>query len=62
MAEHDLAVLVEMAAVAERPGAVAEDRLEQPLALDERRLAQIEAVQVEEVEGVEDEAVASVLR
>src|SRR5208337_3705824 len=59
--EHDLAVLVEMAAVAQRSGAVAEDRLQKPLALDKRRLAQIEAVQVEEIEGVEDEAVRALL-
>ena len=61
MPEHDLAVLVEMAAVAERPGAGADHRLEEPLALDERRLRQVVAVEIKEVEGVEDEALRPAL-
>ncbi len=57
--QHDLAVLVEMAAVADGPRPAADDRLQQRLARDERGVSEIVGVEVEEVEGVVDETVGT---
>ena len=58
MAEHALAVLLEMLAEADRAAGrrIVEAAGEQGLAFDQRRSGEIVAVEVEEVEGVEDHA------
>ncbi len=57
MLKHDLAALVEMTAELERARTVADQPLQRRLAGDQRRLAQVVAVEMEEVESVEKEAV-----
>ena len=57
MAQHELAVLLEMLAVAQHLGRAPQQRRERRLALDQRRRAQIRAVEIEEVEGAEDQPV-----
>src|SRR3546814_6452997 len=59
MAQHQLAVLLEVLAVAQRPLRVAQQRGKRRLALDQRARAQVAAVEVEQVEEVEHHAVAA---
>ncbi len=61
MAKHHFAFLLEILAVADPSRAGAEHRLKQSPAVDERRVPQVEAVQVKEVERIVEEPVGQAL-
>src|SRR5690606_29243044 len=61
VAQHHRALFLEMRAIAQ-PALLAPDhRLKQRLAIDQRCLSEVVAVEIEEIEGIEHEAVAAPL-
>ena len=59
MPQHQVSVLVEMAAVADRLGLTADELFEQLLASDQRQGTKIVAVEMKKVEDIEDKAVTA---